>query len=121
MNKERLFEELRQKHGHFLREIVFNSPSDEVEVDGERVHKPRNDYDEDYPTLMFIFKKMGFDLFAATTEMAAEKPIQAVKTQMEATLVWGEKEWLNDPVVFQSVMAEFMKINKARSAELKKI
>jgi hypothetical protein len=77
-------------------------------------------FDPEYPSCDFVFKKMDFDLFAASAALAMEKPIQALKMQMEATCVFGDKALLSDPVVLGSLSVEFAKITKARSASLKK-
>jgi hypothetical protein len=77
-------------------------------------------YDPEYPSCDFVFKKMDFDLFAASAALAMEKPIQAIKMQMEATCVFGDKSLLSDPVVMGSIAPEFAKITKTRSASLKK-
>lgn len=78
------------------------------------------DYDTEYPSCDFAFKKMDFDLFAASAAIAMDKPIQAIKMQMEATMVFGDKTYLQDPVVLGSLAAEFSKITRARTAKLKK-
>ncbi len=108
--------ELKQKFG-ILYIVGFNAKEM-----GNGDNKSLNpNYDPDYPTMDFVFKRMDFDLFAATTATAVDKPIQSIKTQMVATLVWGKKEYLDDPVVFSSLMVNFSQINRARSSELKKI
>jgi hypothetical protein len=78
------------------------------------------DYDPEYPSCDFAFKKMDFDLFAASAALAMEKPIQAIKMQMEATMVAGDKTYLQDPVILGSISSEFAKITRARTAKLKK-
>ena len=98
---------LRQQYGKIYL-IDFNNPND-------------TGYDAEYPSCEFVFKKMDFDLFAATSALAVEKPIQAIKTQMEATMVQGDKSLLNDPVVLGSLAKEFAKISALKQAALKKI
>ncbi len=79
--------------------------------------------DDDYPELDFVFKKVGFDVLAASAALGQDNPIKAIKMQMESCLLWGDKEALFNPkdaTVFTSVMQEFVKITQARTAVLKK-
>ena len=81
-------------------------------------------YDADYPSADFVFKKLSFDVLAATAATANDKPIQAIKAQMQSTLVFGDERILfdkDDITVLTSVMSEYTKINKNRVSELKKI
>jgi len=92
--------------------VTFNS-GDDLLVDS----------DDDYPELDFVFKKVGFDVLAASAALGQDNPIRAIKMQMEACLLWGERDVLFDPkdaTVFTSVMQQFVKISEARTAVLKK-
>jgi hypothetical protein len=127
---------LRNQHGvvyviafnhalvHSEVEKILNSFTEiRNELEGEVNPQPSildPNFDPEYPSCDFVFKKMDFDLFAASAALAMEKPIQALKMQMEATCVFGDKALLSDPVVLGSLSIEFAKITKARSASLKK-
>lgn len=111
-------QQLKATHGK-LWQVRFNP---QTIVEGPATI-PNRDYDEDYPTLDFVFKKTGFDVLAAAASMAAERPIQSIKLQMESALVWGDKDALfddKDVTVFATVSQDFQKINKVLTTQLKK-
>lgn len=79
--------------------------------------------DDDYPELDFVFKKVGFDVLAASAALGQDNPIKALKMQMQSCLLWGDEKALfdsKDATVFTSVMQQFVKITEARTATLKK-
>ena len=108
---------LKNQHGKVY-VIGFNHQNRATAQSGDTDIDPN--YDPEYPSCDFAFKKMDFDLFAASAALAMEKPIQALKMQMEATIVHGDKALLSDPVVLGSITPSFAQITKARSASLKK-
>ena len=117
---------LKAQHGlkavyivNFNDAIKHDSP---IHILGEP-YAENTDFDEDYPSLDFVFKKVGFDVLSASAAMGQDNPIKAIKMQMESCLIWGDRELLFDPkdaTVFTSVMQEFVKITAQRSASLKK-
>jgi hypothetical protein len=117
--------ELKAKHGAvFL--IIFNPKNiqlvnvDDAEDVLEWEQNP--DYEPDYPTIDFVFKRLkDMDVLAASAAMAQENPLKSLKMQMDATLVWGDKELLKDPIVLTSISGDFGKINKPLTSKLKKI
>ena len=79
--------------------------------------------EDEYPTLDFVFKKVGFDVLSASAAIGQDNPIKAIKLQMKSCLLWGDEDALfdpNDATVFTSVMQQFVKISEARTAQLKK-
>ncbi len=121
-------EALKQKHGLKVIHIVkFNEKKELLNDDEEEYAEEKkellNDDDDEYPEMDFAFKKLGFDVLAASAALGQDNPIKAIKIQMESCLIWGDKEVLfdkNDTTVFTTVMQEFVKISQARTANLKK-
>jgi hypothetical protein len=122
---------LKNKYGvKSLHVIEFNPtvihkggrPQDETLEVLSILHNP--DYDPDYPSLTYVFKKVGFDVLAASSAIAQSNPAGAIKMQMDACLLEGDRDQLFNPqdsTVFASVMNDFVKITQARSTFLKKI
>jgi hypothetical protein len=119
-------ESLKNQHNlKSLHIIKFNDPILTTQLgEGIGEHNEENpDFDDEYPSLDFAFKKVGFDLLSASAAMGQDNPVKAIKMQMEACLVFGDKEFLfdkNDSTIFTSVMQKFVEITKSRSASLKK-
>jgi hypothetical protein len=117
---------LKNRHGlQILHTVGFNHLRLSTIIGdgiGERVEENPN-YDQDYPSLDFVFKKVGFDVLSASAVLGQDNPVKAIKMQMESCLLWGDKEALfnvQDATVFTSVMEQFVKITSSRSASLKK-